>query len=97
MAEEIVRDGSLGWRGWLVLIIGLTVAFGTPIGLVVIGQIRDHSKPRAKPTVSPLSNEGYAYWYRWDVGNPHPHHLGVMVQGDHLCSEAELRQAAPSR
>jgi hypothetical protein len=32
-----------------------------------------------------------SYWYCWDKGAKSPHHLGHHVDGDHLCSDAELK------
>jgi hypothetical protein len=33
-----------------------------------------------------------SYWYCWNTGAPSPHHLGYHVNGDHLCTDAELHQ-----
>jgi len=32
-----------------------------------------------------------SYWYCWDQGDKAPHHLGHYVEGDHVCSNAELK------
>jgi hypothetical protein len=32
-----------------------------------------------------------SYWYCWDKGAKAPHHLGHYVEGDHVCSNAELK------
>jgi hypothetical protein len=31
------------------------------------------------------------YWYCWDEGAKKPHHLGHYVEGDHVCSDDELK------
>jgi hypothetical protein len=31
------------------------------------------------------------YWYCWDDGAKAPHHLGHYVEGDHVCSDGELK------
>lgn len=33
-----------------------------------------------------------SYYYCWDSGAPEPHHYGHPVSGDHLCTNAELRE-----
>lgn len=82
-----------GIVGWIGIVIGLgcmVLVIGTPIYAVLHPR---HVVPHSKPAVSPLSNQGYAYWYCWDAGDPRPHHLGAPVPGDHVCSEVELQQA----
>jgi hypothetical protein len=32
-----------------------------------------------------------SYWYCWDEGAEKPHHLGHYVEGDHVCSDDELK------
>jgi hypothetical protein len=32
-----------------------------------------------------------SYWYCWDSGAKAPHHLGHYVEGDHVCSDGELK------
>jgi hypothetical protein len=31
------------------------------------------------------------YWYCWDDGAKDPHHLGHYTEGDHVCSDDELK------
>jgi hypothetical protein len=86
-------------RHWAEGLIGILVLAGLiAAGLALAAHSRHHHEPGARPhsTTSPLSNNDYGYWYCWDVGDPHPHHLGVRVTGDHLCTDVELQQATPT-
>lgn len=96
MDDDALRKGGFGWRGWLGVLAGLATVGAFMLVLAGVGWLvgfRSGDASHPKPTVSHLSNDGYAYWYCWDVGDPHPHHLGARVSGDHLCTDAELQQA----
>lgn len=41
------------------------------------------------PTESALSVN--SYWYCWDEGAVEPHHYGHPLEGDHVCSDDELK------
>jgi hypothetical protein len=95
MADGAAKHGSFGWRGWLGVAAGLSAAAGVVAVLVGVGWLlgfRPGATPQPTPTTSRLSNRDYGYC--WDVGDPHPHHLGAYVSGDHLCAAAELQQAS---
>jgi hypothetical protein len=40
---------------------------------------------------SATSSNANSYWYCWDQGDKAPHHLGHYVDGDHVCSDDELK------
>lgn len=58
----------------------IIVLLGGGLGLWMLGGVVDHF-------------DRSDYWYCWDTGDPDPHHEGHPVEGDHLCSKAELREA----
>lgn len=91
----MTADGRFGWRGWLAFTVGLTCVAGLLVGatflLGVLGL--GYQAPSPHPTPR-FTNPGYGYWYCWDSGAPRPHHEGVYVTGDHLCSDVELQEAS---
>jgi hypothetical protein len=93
--DGTANDGRFGWRGWLAVLAGLATVGAFLLGIGALGRLAGlgaGTHPRPASTTSRLTNDGYAYWYCWDVGAPRPHHIGAAVQGDHVCTDTELQQ-----